>query len=83
MQANCTQTLREIQNGILLNNCNIGKDVQFAFIIGGSDDFAMVMEGRGFSYEGLFYNKYNPFSFSIALIGEFASMTPGEEFSQN
>lgn len=79
LQANCTQTLRDTQSVILSDSCASIKDVQFAFVIGGSDDFAMVMEVRGFSYEGLFYNKYNAFSYFITLIGEFTSMTPGEK----
>lgn len=74
LQANCTQTLVDIQSNI----CATVKDVNYAFIIGGAGDFAMVMEGRGFSYVGDHYTAYNSLSISIALIGEFKTMIPGD-----
>lgn len=52
----------------------------YGFVIGGADDFAMVMEGRGFSYMGSHDINYNRKSVSVGLIGEFDSMIPGESF---
>lgn len=49
----------------------------YGFIVGGAGNFAMVMEGRGFSYLGSHNIKYNRWSISVGLIGEFNSMEPG------
>lgn len=54
------------------------EDIRYAFIIGGNDNFAMVMEGRGFTNMGSHYPSYNRWSISIGLIGEFHLMVPGE-----
>ena len=55
------------------------EDIRYAFIIGGNENFSIVMEGRGFTYWGSHYRGYNQYSVSVGLIGEFYLMEPGED----
>lgn len=78
MKENCTKTLQNIQT-FSQNNCD-KSDAPWGFCIGGSGEFSMVMEIRGFSYMGAHALKFNRYSIGIALVGEFNQLHPSKKF---